>query len=176
MDNVGMSRQKQKRFWRRWLTRWLIARLQMKSLEIRTYVLQALGKVGDESALPVILDAAKDSDSTMRRYAVPALADMGGEQATEALMAALDDPESDIRAAAVMALGEIRAERADDALMPLLGDEDLSVRVQTVIALGNLGSKQALPRLNQMMTTESNEWVCRYISQAIREIEGGCSS
>lgn len=171
-----MSQQKQKRFWRRWLTRWLIARLHVKSVEIRTYVLQALGKVGDESAIPVILDAAKDSDSTIRRYAVPALADLGGAQAAEALVAALEDPESDIRAAAVMALGEIRVERADGALIPLLDDEDLSVRVQAVIALGNLGSRQALPRLNQMMTTESNEWVCRYISQAIREIEGGCCS
>jgi len=171
-----MSRQKQKSFWRRWLTRWLVARLRVKSLEIRTYVLQALGKVGDESALPVILDAARDPDSTIRRYAVPALADMGGAQATEALIAALADPESDIRAAAVMALGEIKEKHVDDALMPLLDDEDLSVRIQTVIALGHLGSKQALPRLGQMMTTESNEWVCRYISQAIQEIEGGCCS
>ena len=103
-----MDQQRHSRFWRRWLTRWLIARLQMRSVEMRTYVLQALGKVGDESALPAILDAARDSNSTIRRFAVSALADMGGTQAIDALIAALDDPESDIRSAAVMAPGADR--------------------------------------------------------------------
>lgn len=160
-------------FWRRWLTRQLIARLQTKSVEMRTYILQTLGKVGDESALPVLLDAARDSDINIRRFAVSALADF---RSVDALIAALKDSESDIRATAAMSLGLLRDKSAENALMELLSDNDVSVRSQAVIALGHLRSNYALPMLNQMISTESNEWMRRYISQAIREIEGGIYS
>ena len=171
-----MHQQKRSRFWRRWLTRWLIAQLRVKSLDIRTYVLQALGKVGDESALPVILNAAKDSNSTIRRYAVSALADMGDIRATDTLIEALGDSETDIRVEAVMALGKLRDKRADSVLIALLDDADMSVRAQAVISLGHIGSERALPLLNRMMENESGEWMRRYISEAIREIEGGYCS
>ncbi len=176
IDNEKMSQQRHSRLWRRWLTRWLIARLRTKSEEMRTYILQALGKIGDEAALPVILDASRDANSTIRRFAVSALADMGGTQAVDALIVALDDSETDIRVTAAMSLGRLGNGRASDALLALLDDVEMPVRVQAVIGLGHLGSNQALPRLNQMMAVESNEWVCRYISQAIREIEGGSCS
>jgi len=167
-----MHQQKHNKFWRKWLTRWLINRLRTKSVEIRTYILQALGKVGDESALPAILDAVKDSNSTIRRFAVSALADLGDTRAVDALIGALNDSETDIRVAATMALGRLGGKRAENALIALLDDKEISVRAQAVIALGHLRSNQALPLLNQMMATESNEWMRRYISQAIRDIEG----
>jgi HEAT repeat protein len=98
---------------------------------------------------------------------------MGGAQAVDALIAALSDTESDIRVAAAMALGSLGDERTESVLIKLLDDKEASVRTQAVIALGHLGSSQALPLLSQMIAVESNEWVRRYISQAIREIEGG---
>jgi HEAT repeat protein len=176
-----MHQQKHNKFWRKWLTRWLINRLQTKSVEIRTYILQALDKVGDESALSAILDAVGDSNSTIRRFAVSALADLGDTRAVDAIINALNDSETDIRVAATMALGRFGDKRAEDALIALLDDKvenpdgigKISVRAQAVIALGHLRSNQALPLLRQMMATESNEWMRRYISQAIRDIEGG---
>lgn len=160
-------------FWRRCLTRWLIARLRTKSEEKRTYILQALGKIGDETALPVILNAARDSNGTIRRFAISALADLGDTQAIDALIAALGDSESDIRATAAMSLGSLGDKKAENALIALLNDKEVSVRSQAIIALGRIGSSRALPMLNQMMIVESSEWMRRYMSQAIREIEGG---
>lgn len=174
--NGEVSQRKYNGFWRRWLTRRLIARLRTKSEETRTYILQALGKIGDETALPVILDAARDTNSAIRRFAVSALADLGNSQAIDALIVSLDDPETDIRAAAATALGMLGDRKAEDGLIALLSDEEISVKAQSVIALGHLGSDKALPLLNQMMVTESSEWMRRYISQAIRDIEGGCCS
>jgi HEAT repeat protein len=181
-----VSQRKYSNFWRRRLTRWLIARLRTKSVERRTYILQALGRIGDEAALPVILGAAKDTNSTVRRFAVSALADMGKTphtpgrmghtQAIDALIVALDDPETDIRATAAMSLGLLGDRRAESAIIALLNDEEASVRAQAIIALGHLGSSRTLPILNEMIAVECNEWMRRYISQAIREIEGGCSS
>ena len=171
-----MNQQRCGKFWRRWLTRRLIARLRTTSVETRTYILQALGRIGDEAALPVLFDAARDANGVIRRFAVSALADLGGTQATDALIAVLDDEETDIRSAAAMGLGEIGDKRAVDALMRLLGDGEPSVRTQAVIALGHLGCSQALARLNQMRADESDEWMRRYMSQAIQEIEGGSCS
>jgi HEAT repeat protein len=104
------------------------------------------------------------------------LADLGGTQAIDAIVAALDDSEADIRVAAAMLLGGLGDKRAENALIMLLDDEDVSVRTQAIIALGHLGSSQASPLLNQMLSTESSEWMLRYISQAIQEIEGGYCS
>jgi HEAT repeat protein len=168
-----MGQNNRNRFWRRWLTRWLIARLKTKSVDIRTYLIQALGKIGDESAFPIILHAARDSDNTIRRFAVSALGDFGGKQAIDALIVTLDDPETDIRAAAAIALGRIGDENAENALLAILKDVEASVRAQSIIALGNLGSIKALPVLKEMISTESSEWMHRYISQSIREIERG---
>ncbi len=167
-----MNQQKHK-FWRKWLTRLLMSRLKTRSAEVRTYILQALGKVGDESALPVILDAAGDSDSAIRRFAVSALADLGDMRAVDTLIGALNDSETDIRVAAATALGRFREKRSEDALIAFLDDEEISIRAQSVISLGNLRSNQALPLLNKMMVAESSEWMRRYISQAIKDIEGG---
>jgi HEAT repeat protein len=182
------------RFWRRWLTRRLINKLQKGSVETRTYILQALGKIGDESAFPVITNAAGDANSTIRRFAISALADLGDSRAIDTLISALDDPEADIRAAAVMGLSffetkklkqknvvdtkklkqkNVVDERVENALIGLLSDEDSSVRTQAIISLGHLGSIRALHKLKQIMNNESNEWMRRYISQSIREIEGG---
>ena len=172
-DSKKEMQQRKSSFWRRLLTRWLISRLQIKSVDIRTYILQALGKVGDESAFPVILASAKDADNTIRRFAVSALADFGDSRALDAIIIALNDLEADIRATAAMSLGSIGDPKAEDALIESLNDKNVSVRSQAIIALGNLRSNKAFPILDQMMSTESNEWIRRYISQAILEIKGG---
>jgi HEAT repeat protein len=162
-----------KSFWRKWLTKMLLSRLNTGSVETRTYMLQALGKIGDREALPAILDAAEDDNCSIRRFAISALMDIEDRRAIDALIEALADSEADIREAAVIALGRYGGERAENALLSLLCDDDDSVRSQAVIALGHLGSHSALPLLNQMMNTESSEWMRRYITQAIRDIEGG---
>jgi HEAT repeat protein len=175
-DKRKVPQRRYSSFWRRWLTRRLIARLRTKSEETRTYMLQALGKIGDETALPVILDAARDASSTIRRFALSALADMGDARAIDTLIDALDDPEDDLRTAAAMGLGSFKDERAEDALIALLDTRNDSVRTQAVISLGNLGSIKALSTLKKIMANEPNEWIRRYISQSILEIErNSCS-
>ncbi|MDQ1317904.1 MAG: hypothetical protein QG588_1559 [Candidatus Poribacteria bacterium] len=164
---------KKNSFWRRWLTRWLIARLHTKSVDTRTYIIQALGKIGDETALPVILDYAKDTNSTIRRFAVSALADQRDIRAVDALIVALNDSENDIRSTAAISLGLLGNEKAENALIEILKDNDVTVRSQAVIALGHIGSSKSLIILNQMVFTEPNEWIRRYISQSILEIKGG---
>lgn len=168
-----ITKQKRSSFWRRCLTRLLISKLHTNSIDMRTYIIQALGKIGDESAIPVILSATKDTNSTIRRFAISALSDIKDERTIDALIGALNDPEPDIRASASMSLGLIGDKKAENALITLLSDKDPSVRTQAVIALGHLKSEQALTILKRMARTESNEWMRRYISQAILEIEGG---
>ena len=172
-DKESEKASKRVGIWRRWLTKWLKSRLRKDSVEKRTYIIQALGKVGDETAFPIILDAAHSKDSTIRRFAVSALGDIKDTRAIDALIAALNDSENDIRATAAIALGFLGDKKAEVPLIELLEDKDNSVRSQAVIALGRLVSSQALPILEQMKHTESNEWIRRYISEAILEIKGG---
>jgi HEAT repeat protein len=101
------------------------------------------------------------------------LADQRDIRAVDALIVALNDSENDIRSTAAISLGLLGDEKAENALMEILNDNDVTVRSQAVIALGHIGSNKALIILNQMVFTEPNEWIRRYISQAILEIKGG---
>ncbi len=175
-ENIKKVQGKNKNFWRRLLTKCLIFGLRIKSVDVQAYILQALGKIGDESAEQIILDAVKSEDNTIRRFAVSALADLGNDKAIDAIIDALSDEETDIRATAAMSLGLLGNIKAEDHLIKLLDDKNDSVRTQAIIALGNLRSKKAVTKLNQMRSAETNEWIRRYISQAIMEIEGGYRS
>ena len=172
-ESIKKIQKRNSNFWRRLLTKCLILGLRIKSVDVKAYILQALGKIGDDLADPIILDAAKSKDNTIRRFAISALADIGNDRAIDAIIDALNDKESDIRATAAMSLGLLGVMKAEDHLIELLDDKDDSVRTQAIIALGNLRSNKAFTKLNQMTLTETNEWIRRYISQAIIEIEGG---
>lgn len=73
--------------------------------ETRRAIVEALGKIGTESAVPALLEAAKDRDVKLRRLAVESLGQVGGRRALGDLREALQDPNVYVVKSAKKALG-----------------------------------------------------------------------
>ncbi len=168
------------RNWRYFPTRFLLRKLRSDSAEIRAYAAEGLGGVGDVHAIVPLINALSDEDSAVRRFAISSLGHLRDERAIDGLIPFLQDNEPDMRCAAVVALGELGLTEERTANPPLeviealiysVTDSDRSVCSAAVVALGRIGNPQAISALNELAETSDSEWVQRYISEALHQIE-----
>lgn len=91
--------------------------------KVREMVAEALGVIGDETAIPALVTAANDHDEFVRRVAIEALGRLQATAATHTLLKAINDENIDVKMSAIQALGQIKAEDAVPAIAPMLQDE-----------------------------------------------------
>src|SRR2546429_3480943 len=72
------------------LNRWL-TQLRSNDVTLRSDAAHQLGKLADERAVPVLVEALADSDEYVRKSAVTALRRIGGPAAMEGVRPALAD-------------------------------------------------------------------------------------
>jgi len=168
------------RNWRYFPTRVLRRKLQSESAEMRAYAAEGLGGVGDVHAVAPLINALDDNNSTVRRFAISSLGHIRDERAIDVLIPFLQDEEADMRCAAVVALGELglSGERFSsppgqiiEALVNSITDTDRAVCSAAIVALGRIGNPQAISPLNALAETTESEWIRRYISEALHQIE-----
>jgi HEAT repeat protein len=168
------------RNWRYFPTRVLLRKLQSESAEMRAYAAEGLGGVGDVHAVAPLIDALDDNNSTVRRFAISSLGHIRDERAIDVLIPFLRDEEADMRCAAVVALGElgliedrfsVPPIQVIEALISSITDPDRAVCSAAIVALGRIGNTQAISALNTLAETTESEWLRRYISEALHQIE-----
>lgn len=168
------------RNWRYFPTRVLLRKLQSESAEMRAYAAEGLGGVGDVHAVAPLIDALDDNNSTVRRFAISSLGHIRDERAIDVLIPFLRDEEADMRCAAVVALGElgliedrfsVPPVQVIEALVSSITDPDRAVCSAAIVALGRIGNTQAISALNALAETTESEWLRRYISEALHQIE-----
>jgi len=120
----------------------------------------ALGELGDKSAVEPLIQALKESDVQIRRAAAGALEKVGNAEAVEAigdsraveyLIQALMDKEEDVRWYSAMALGEIGDQRALEPLTQALRDKSEIVRQYAQDAL------KKMKAMGKEMVEENND-------------------
>ncbi len=168
------------RSWRYFPTRFLLRKLRSESAEMRAYAAEGLGGVGDSHAVPPLIEALADDNTAVRRFAISSLGHLRDERAIDKLIPFLQDKEPDMRCAAVVALGELGLSekrganppvQVIEALISSVTDTDRSVCSAAVVALGRIGNPQAISALNALAETTESEWIRRYISEALHQIE-----
>ena len=168
------------RNWRYIPTQVLLRKLKSESAEMRAYAAEGLGGIGDVNAVAPLIDALTDNNSTVRRFAISSLGKIRDARAIDVLIPFLQDAEPDMRCAAVVALGELglTEERFStppvqvlEALINSVTDNDNAVCSAAVVALGRIGNPQAVSALNALAETTDSEWIRRYISEALHQIE-----
>lgn len=168
------------RNWRYIPTHVLLRKLRSESAEMRAYAAEGLGGVGDVHAVAPLIDALTDNNATVRRFAISSLGKIRDARAIDVLIPFLQDEDSDMRCAAVVALGELglSEERFSippiqviEALINTITDSDRAVCSAAVVALGRIGNPQASAALNALAETTESEWIRRYISEALHQIE-----
>lgn len=125
--------------------------------DVNTYVrsasAEALGHIGDASAVFPLMDALHDSCSFVRRAAAISLGQLKAKEAQGALLHALDDPNFYVRRAAINAIGKLDVPDMGQVLLPLLDAPDPRIRRTVVTALRRLASHEAIPKMVETLDT-----------------------
>ena len=138
--------------------------------KIRAETVLALEETGDTRALPLLLAAIEDPDSTVRRHAACALGQFRDAIAVGPLIGHLTDPGMEVAWCAAHSLGAIGDVRAVEPLMVLLmGHTDHFTRQEAAVVLGKLGDRRAATALTRALQ-DPDTHVKRAASSALAQL------
>ena len=141
--------------------------LKSEEVEIRRRAALTLGKLGDKSGVPAMVEALATATGHDRDNVVVALRILKDGRAIPALTKALKDPSPYVRSIAVAALGELKATKAFGEIVALTKDKGdkaaekkdgalncfpISPASSACYALGALGDPRAVPVLIELLT------------------------
>jgi HEAT repeat protein len=126
-----------------------------EDVRVRRYLVLALGKLGDKSAVPVLLKATKDPDPETRLYSIWALGMLGDPRAVDAVLEASSSEDSGVRKMAAYVAGKLGDPRVVPRLEVLLEDRVPDVRWNSAIALATLGDGSGIAVLRSMIDREA---------------------
>ena len=117
----------------------------------RMYAAEALGRIGDERAIPALESLFAEQDALLKAYAASGLAHFPTEEVGRLLMQALKDSNWRVRITAAKALANPESEDALDILMyKARRDPVTAVRVEAVKALGEIGAAEGFDLLREL--------------------------
>jgi serine/threonine protein kinase/HEAT repeat protein len=130
----------------------LVEALQSQSKEVRFQAALALGEAGDEAALPVLTEVAKQA-ATLDRQTVIALlgtlAKLGHKESFASLEGALDSPDRVVKLGAAEAMARLGNEKALATLSQLLATGDRPTQLVSAKILASLGDYSGLEKLGK---------------------------
>lgn len=132
----------------------LIELLKKGDNEKRIFASDALSKIGNERAIPPLIEALETKNNYLRSYFIQAIASFG-EKGVPMLINACSSPNPMIRGNAANTLGKIGNQRAIDTLISLLSDKEISVQKNAVIALNNFHDEKIMNALINTLRVET---------------------
>lgn len=136
----------------------LTAALTHHPAQTRVAALRALGKLGKDVPMDLLIEALGDRHSSVREAAVHALVDLGENAPFDMLVRqALKSKHLVVRVAATHALGELGKPASVKRLLPGLSHKEWSLREATVVAIGNLGERALVKPLLNCLRDENSE-------------------
>lgn len=141
-----------------WLTsKKLVEWLDSDHVEFQLVAASALGRVGDEHAVPHLVEAFADLDPRVRERAVSACGRIGDPRAVDALAGRLGDSERRVQQAAAAALATIGTTAALERLVPAARADDKRVRYIAVSELSRFGTAKPLSVLVEALEDVSED-------------------
>ena len=130
----------------------IIAATKSNAEEVRAAALSALGQLGNDSDLPLLLETAAQSDRAKASHAAAeSLRQLRGPGVNLALTKAVESSEAKIRLVAMKALADRNAPGGAALLVTRLQDPDATVRKESLKALAKLGGEQELPAVLDLL-------------------------
>jgi HEAT repeat protein len=126
-----------------------------EDVRVRRYLVLALGKLGDRSAVPVLLKSTQDPDPETRLYSIWALGMLGDPRAVDTVLEASSSEDSGVRKMAAYVAGKLGDPRVVPRLEVLLEDRVPDVRWNSAIALATLGDGSGIAVLRSMIDREA---------------------
>jgi HEAT repeat protein len=122
----------------------------------RLYAADALGKIGDRRALPVLKSLFDEDDALLRAYAASALAAFGMGEALPSLLAGLRDANAKVRIQCTKALARQLSPAEASQAVPILlwkaeNDPERAVRLESVRTLGEIADASSVAFLESLL-------------------------
>jgi HEAT repeat protein len=139
-----------------------LAQIAEELVQNQIYTLFALGSIGDNSAVPGVLEQTKNQDSSVRKIAAYVSGVLGDPRAVEALRPLLNDSKEDVRWNSALALALLGNSEGADLLMKLLDpsyvatlsditpEQKVELRANAVKGLAKLKYQPALERIREV--------------------------
>jgi HEAT repeat protein len=139
------------------------------SWKIRRNAAEALGRIGDATAVEALTTAISDENQWIGAVALEALGRLGkpGLPPIENSLQAKEE----IRKAAIYALGASPAAEAVGILGRLISDTNSDTRKMAIDALGRISKPACVPLLVNALTTDKDEGVRQNAVRALGQIE-----
>lgn len=134
----------------------LIGQLKSEDLEVRRSAVVALGRIGDASATPALIETL--TDESLAIDAANALGQIGDARAVDGLLNLIGNDDASVRQAAVSALNSLAHTSMSERIIPLLHDSDPNVRESAVKIAGYFGYPESAATLLEL-SHDSNERV-----------------
>lgn len=139
---------------------------------VRSLTATALGQIGDERAVPALVEALEDKSSNLQLAALKSLGRVGNPIALDAVMVYIDSQDPRLRRTAALTLGGLRAQGTTQKLLDMArNDVSPLVRPAAVEALGELGDVHVVPQLIKM-TDDSNAYLRAALAYALGKLAG----
>jgi len=135
---------------------------------VRRYLVLVLGRLGDPSAVPALIQAAKADDSDTRLYAVWALGKIGAPAGFDTVLESSQTDDAGARKMAAYVLGALGDKRAIPRLRVLAEDRVADVRWNAAVALARKGKHDGVPVLKQML---DRQYVAQTVKREVRQDE-----
>lgn len=143
----------------------------------RAFAAEALSRLGDRKALPLLLQALRADPEVLRRSAAAAVGVLAtssdGTALAELARLARDDRDASTRRYAMLSLGRVGGEVAAPILQRLLGLAPAGDRPFAALAAGVGGVRAAAPSLRAMLRDESNPEVRGALAVALGLLADG---
>jgi len=141
--------------------------------QVRREALLALGRIGTDEAIELLMWYMHEPDRQTRTVSAEALGASRSNEGTVPLVAALNDDDSHVRRAAADALGRRGDARASEILLRLLGREkDAEVLVSVASALSRVREFRAVRQMLAMALENPNRMVRTQMVVALGDLLG----
>lgn len=129
-----------------------------QDLLIRGRIIRALGELGDERAIPYILEASRNESKTTQIQAILALGKIKkNKKSVASLITALQSEDDITVSSAIFSLTDLYATEAVEALITLLKTSKELIRDQVIYALGYIGDVRAVEPLLLLLNNYRNK-------------------
>ena len=117
----------------------VVIRLKQGDRGTKVGAIYALGRIGGEKVLPILLYCAERNEEDIKCAAVKVLGELAFPEAEATLVEKLSDPSCAVRALAIEALSHYRNPSLVPRLLPFLDEEDGLLDAEAALALGRIG-------------------------------------
>lgn len=152
----------------------LAALLEDPSSDVREEAVSALGEIGDNEALDILLRTLEDSaHSDLAPQIARALRNIRNPRSIDALTRQLEDGDRETRSESVRALGEIADPRASESLLKILREEkDEKLISRSSEALARMNEQVAIYEIFPRMRSTKNRVLKRSLAATLGSFFG----